>query len=892
MDALRGAATKPVVAPPKPGFSTDAGTKKSEDTAKPKQGSKMAPPSKGSAMDAPSAGSKITAPQTPVGTRPSNDAKIAAPVSPAISQTEPAGTGTAASAPNTPTEPGATAPESTPPPPAPAESAPASEVTTTPTSTAIGNQAEQAVTAALTAPVQPTEDGKFSTANTSEIAFSTVLAAQAISIGVVNGDAATVAEAQQDITAIRQQLSADGATADDLAEFDNTVTGYTRDLARFESGEQLSDEALADLDNADTILTTGNLAALTDTDASRTERLTVETNEFFAQESQVAADSIVGQVVEGIIPPSEGTDFAALSTEQLGQLAEDNVRVIGEAIPQFVIETFETGAGLDLDNPVVTTIIGGQQGIAGVRNQLAVDGATAEELTEFDKIVNEAVFQVALQSGQNGFGDTATLSDNLSALSGIQPAAFGSTDQVRDARNNTDFSLPAATAADVDNAIDGALANDGQIKAVMGDVGNAGRLNIEQVIANAGDLIASGVINDDAEMVADGQNQYGEMRAELTRLGTPSAEIGAVDTAFKRYVQAQAQAESQTDPSEIVNENSVAALITREAREDIRIAVDEAISPDEPFVNGARTRSTSSFEGDNGRPSVEVMTLDITEPRFGRGLGHQEAIENLIETQLQDAGQSYSLTNIESSGAFGLQDGLIEGLELIAAAAPDVATVSSVLPIQPDFVNRVFADMSAARELPGADPEAFEILDTVDLTGLSGLLSAEPVVTLENIDDYADALREFAVRSDEFSSFLSNDADKGLLIDLGQNINAYEKVAAAGADIYSAATNDQTFVAAMFAQDEGQPGSITVVGNVGNLDAIQSNEFFLPDEELPGNDGIPEDGFESGFYRGGGIDVYAPGDAPGLLNGSVNGASFASPDMAVNAILGRFDPRA
>jgi len=94
-----------------------------------------------------------------------------------------------------------------------------------------------------------------------------------------------------------------------------------------------------------------------------------------------------------------------------------------------------------------------------------------------------------------------------------------------------------------------------------------------------------------------------------------------------------------------------------------------------------------------------------------------------------------------------------------------------------------------------------------------------------------------------------------------------------------------------FAQDDGAKGSITYVANDADATPLEGSRFVLPGQGeepttlVPGEN-IPRSALDN-FYRGEGVDVYAPG----TVFGNNRGSSFAAPEMLVNAVLGTFDPQ-
>lgn len=690
--------------------------------------------------------------------------------------------------------------------------------------------------------VPPTEGTDLGALDTVQLRFQAAAGAQDLGRGVANGDDTAINEGLERIAGVRAQVQVDGADARDLAEFDAAVSGLATETALLASGDPAADQGA--FDEAVETLVLGPLDAFTRTDRARLDRAGDLTDAPVATRVNAAVDA----ALSGQVAPLFEVDFDALSGADLAAEALNGVTSIA--------------FGELNDNPFI--VAGGQGLIAGVRQQLETDGATSEALAEFDAAVRDSVdSNIREQSGE------IVSPDEFSNLGDLP--VFGATEAARFVRQNQSPDLSDEEVAAVGDAVASAIADSGEAEFTAGDLTLASIGEINNVLSVAGRDIAEGIREGDTRTLASGQNLFGAVRRELVEnRNATGAEIAAFDARFTVLVQEELAAEAPG-----ANLPGIGNV-----RQQLREAVDAAVQPNDPFEDGARLKDTVTFEGDNGAPSVTIFTIDLAsmgEEGTG-GPVHQEAVENVIEEQLQAAGQGYTLTNLE---IFRLSNINVNGdstaLAQVAEAAPDYLNRSIIQPTEPEFLT------DTLRQLADAGSPLVEGLDLSE------------GVSQSNLDDFRGVIREFALDFDALSADLDlSDADSARWQVIREQIVALEAVIAAGTNVFQAVPNDDAlFAAEQFASDEGLAGTITFVGNIGTLNALESDDFETDIDQLSRfeNDGIVP-GREDFFFRGEGVDVFGPGNTPSGAFSQALGSSFATPDLLVNAVLGRFDPRA
>ena len=592
-----------------------------------------------------------------------------------------------------------------------------------------------------------------------------------------------------------------------------------------------------------------------DTTTATDDAADVEAAGPFASPEEIDATLIDVSVNITPAPVDSDVDLSNLTTGELGELTASAAEQIGRGSALGDVAAIEEG--------LVT--------LANVRQQLRNDGARA---TDFIGLIgnnvdfNDAVVDYAREIAYDISGDPRADEENLQltgdALRNATPTAFEISDFARTRRVAPVSSLPPEIAQDVATAIDGAISNDGQAELSGSNRQLANLTELRETILAAAEEIVSGVINDDAAQIQQGQDIFGFARSVLTDLGFASeADIEALNNSFGTFIESSAE-ENISDVPEGFTQPVLDAL-----NEDI----DDAYLTDTPFVDSIRVKDVTSFEGTNGEPPVSIVSIDHVETSSLASPGHQTAIENVIESQLQDAGQGYELTNLEIANEAGAVGRV---LNEVAAIAPDFATISLSTDITPDEVDSILRALDVARNDPANDPALFEPFEGFDLT-----LDASP----QNFDDFAPVIREVIANFETYAPFVPIS-----ITDLNrwaEALTGAENIAQAGVTFTASARNSNTdFNPIMFASDEGAPGSITSVAGITSLNALETNEFFFDPADIP-NDTPAED-----EYRGGGAEVFAPGTVPSGLRGTVNGASFATPETLVNIILGRIDPKA
>ena len=253
----------------------------------------------------------------------------------------------------------------------------------------------------------------------------------------------------------------------------------------------------------------------------------------------------------------------------------------------------------------------------------------------------------------------------------------------------------------------------------------------------------------------ESQDAYGAIRGELIERGATELEIDALDAAFAADVKAQANI-SEEDPNTLARAEQTEAALER--------ITEVASEPNEDFIDGVRPLKTTRFEGTNGADPVSIMILENANGFGEDSDGHARAVTNVVETQLQEAGQGYELITLEEMQGLDFNLSTNPGLDRIAAAAPDYANVSRGAADSFEFFNDTFDALRA---------------EGIDL--VAGLDPDVPM-TADNLDDFVDTVRNIAANADNLPML----AKPGAWTKIRDKITAYENIAAAGTDLFVA----------------------------------------------------------------------------------------------------------
>lgn len=604
-------------------------------------------------------------------------------------------------------------------------------------------------------------------------------------------------------------------------------------------------------------------------DAATTEQPDLEpelNSPLVTQGSELPSDSLAADAI----------DFSALTIEELGELAAEGADIIGR-------NGNRPNSAEELDEELER----GQSLIAGVRGQLQSDGATVSQLEEFDQAVSIVSSQRALSvAGSPDFDQAALLSNRNSLQSGALAGFSGTRARVLEPVLN--------------QAIEGAFTNDGDRQVTKGRLQLGTYLNFQRTLVGTAADLARGVVEGDANSIQDAQDEFGSIRAELVRRGsTTEAELEELNESFGSLSRLSADAligddENGTGDLSVDQPDSDQPLSDAISR--MEAALRETALSNNDFEDGFRIKDTRSFVGDNGKDSITIYSRDAFagEPLFSPGsdtpfflfnvLEHQVYIEDIIERQLQEAGQSYELVNIEVNAEASTD----RSLSAIAEAAPDYATISLTRAFRPEFYETGIRSLAAAGN---------SVVDGVDLS--------VPFIN-DTIGNYADVIRTVALNADRFADDLP-ERDVRLWGLLGEGIEGLEALVAAGTNVFTAIpNNNQGIPESAFVQTEGLPGTFTRVGAIATErieNVFETNEFVTLEDGATAADLVEQRLIEEtdSASRSPYIDVFAHGGLPvdpfdpdglpfGLDRRLNTGNSFGTPDMAVNAILGRFDP--
>ncbi len=721
--------------------------------------------------------------------------------------------------------------------------------------------------------IAPTEGLDFSASTPTELGGTAAQAADRLGrlIGA-NAGAEEIAEAQGLLSAVSGQVLDNGANAVQLAEFDGAILGLVTERARSVAGSPSFDETtLRENRNA---LQSAELGALSDPQPDVLPSLAA------------SADAAIAASLSGDFQAPADIDVSTLNDTELGTLLSDAVPI--------GITTAIIGAPTEGDPTILS--LEEAQGLYGeIRNQLEEDGASPEQLAELDSFITEIIIQNGLFSTNSDEVDGSIFSRVLDLLGPRLPLnesgpgqidAIARTNLVRDSRLDPTFFLSTDDARLVSDVIPLALASDNPAEFTDGNLSIATPAELAQLLSSAASSFAAGITRDDPEATQRGLDRFDQIRDELVRRAPgdeiPTPLIDAFETSIAVRV-ADGRGRTPESFQRVLDDPA-----------DLRTAVGNFT-----VEGNFGIASVRNFEGSNGADPASIFVIEL---KPGQGddptsnfVGHDVVVSNVIESQLQEAGQGYELTNIQAEAAPNLIGRITDPASrgIGALEALNGITDSALESGEPAFVNISLAlDISSDQLQSG--------LQAVSDAGLFEGIDLSTEITQENIDDFSGVIREVALaaidpeRPEVVTALGSNER---IWQDLGVSIQTFERAAAADLDIFVAVPNSSTqFSTFQFADDTDAAGSITRVGNNGLASALESNAFVLPDqgEDLPttdaGTDGIPT-GFEDQYYRGGAVDVYAPGFAvSGLTSRPVFGSSFATPDMLVNSILGRFNP--
>lgn len=705
--------------------------------------------------------------------------------------------------------------------------------------------------------------------------------------GVSN--AAGVTRGQARIAGVREQLAADGASDAELAEFDRAVADVANlsalqangdsganaggllasrralegaSLSAFQSTDQAratrlpgpdTPEAtpaapIAPVSGADTsVVATGAQSA--DATPSR-----LETALNVALEQSFAGDVLPfkGDLVDfGRLVRSDDGDLSTLLTGELFSVASQGAQEIGSYAG---VEGRETDLSF------------GQSAVSAVRDELVLDGASPEVLGEYENAIRDITTAYVLGRDfdpvtrePNPKYDPQDIDRGRDRLMQVINSQRG----LRLERLEPLPVLNPTLETQLEAAIEGAVNNPGTTPFTEGNPLLGANGSLADAILSLTMKLAEGVRDGDSAVIAREQNNYGAIKSAVTYRGGMPAEIEKIDAAFVNLAKSMLRS--------LENGESI-PLRTADARSQFSSAIFSALVPERPdgvgLTGAVRFQDSRQFDGSNGEAPVSIIILEQGGVRSS--ITHAAAVENVVEKQLQDAGQGYSLTNLNTGG------NLSDALSRIAAEAPDYANMSFGERFSPDFFNDSLKTLKAAGS---------ELVKDVDLS---------IPITVDNIADYADLIREIALNIDDMQGIEDRFEVNGWER-IGDAVRGYESIAAAGTHVFASVQNEANdFVPIMFASDAGASGSITIVGAVGEQNVLETDTFWLPGEPLPTNElvvnGVTR-GEESTYYRGELVDVFAADTAPARINDETRGASFATPEMLVQAVLGRFDPK-
>ena len=727
------------------------------------------------------------------------------------------------------------------------------------------------LTAALIGALPPLEDLDLSGLSNAELADFT--ADMADELGRLTGRGQTFGrfdEIISEFASVRAELANRGANGLQIADVFLTATTIATQRALALANPSEFDAAK--LNDARDSLRSASLPAFT------SPNLDVQ------RDLNARADELFGTAATAQVSPELQQEIAALDNDALEAAVADLSLAFSDELARV--------PPIQRVNP--EPLEATQSRYAAIINQLSADGATPEAIAEFGEQVRSA--SVAIASQAQTIGLFLPDSNRLNVLFGeFESVTLDQTDLARDLRLLPQFSAVSDQRVLVAEALEFVLGTETDEPFDAGNLRIASPFNLANLLARSALSVARGFAGGDESLSDQGAIQFDQIRDEIVRR-SPGDELSQdIISGYQRAIALNLNSVvSQPDAtlSELINPNFF------EGQNILTDAVGD-FTVEEPFG----IASTASFEGDNGADPANIFVIEVkpnqsTDPTANFG-AHGAVVSNVIETQLQEAGQSYALTNLQADAGFDILTAANDPVQRGSAVtgAIDSVTQTVLSTGQPAYLN-----LSLGLEVsPESINNAFESLaDTAFVEGLD-LTSAGPV-TLENLETYIPAVRTLALTANDPAQTELREALGGDLVlfeRIGSITRSLEDAIAADIDVFVSVPNSSSmFSAFQFASDADGPGSVTYVGNNSLVGALETNEFTLPGQEetLPGASperpgGIdPSDNVDL-FYRGSGVDVFAAGAAPGTItNNRVIGTSFAAPEMVVNAILGAFNP--
>lgn len=737
---------------------------------------------------------------------------------------------------------------------------------------------ESRVNAAVADTATATADGPdFSTATPEELGDAAANAAEDMGrVLVSSGGKADISSQKNTIAAVRSALTESGATEEQLQDFDASVTVLATQSGLVETGSPLAD-----------------------TQAQQQSRFTLQATTLAAFDEVKdgpnggLAETLTDMVSDakfGRIPPATNIDTEAMTGEEIGVAIGNIAIALGNA------STASAPGGAS--EQARTEALGRY---AAIRDQLEDDGASFTALQSLDDYMVELGTEAALSGPGTRATDGSAIARQDTAFGGLdeQIDAIARTHLVRESRQNP------ASLIDEDSARDASTFVDVALRTTATTPFDASNFDAESLSVASIDELA-GLLNTATREFVVGESERGSGRSRDARMLFAQVR----DEILTR----SNETELPADVANIIEERAATMLSNikapsaekqervRELRDALRFAVAADLLVDGPVG----IQNVQTFEGTNGEEPADIfiiefkptLTRPITPPPASDPdrksetesllVDHNVAVENVITNQLEAAGQGYSLTEVqvgprnegtpEPGDRTALKNDLAYGLLPAMARAEETGG--------PVYVNASFGSVR--------EPDFYQRgLEAVAGTDLVEGLDLSVDIEQGNIGDYADAIRDlaFAVRErPEIAEMLGRDAKEWRGI--ARDIEGLETAIQSDIHIFVAMPNGNAqFNDFQFAKDDGAKGSITYVAQDRPTSPVESDDFVLPGQgETPtvlvAGENV-EESFSDSFYRGEGVDVYAPGAPFGRNLGS----SFAAPEMLVNTVLGTFDPK-
>lgn len=377
-------------------------------------------------------------------------------------------------------------------------------------------QASNLMKPVINGTVAPSLGVDFSALDTERLTEQSLAGAREIGRSLTeDGGKALASRGQARIAGVRAQLKADGATGEQLTEFDNAISN----IASLRAFQAIGDDRAnsTSLTQSRNSVQSGSLAIFVATEQTRQERLdglaspVTEGSTAGGEPTSSPVESAINQTVDQALSgdaPSVGTqDLSTLSTERLRIITSNAVEQIG----QF--------AG---DGNRASTVQAATNTIAAVRQEIVADGASPAALEQFDTAIRD----MAVGYAPNRERDPVT--NELDPERDLEQSARGraSLNDFFEGHNATRLNrleplppLDAAVSKRLAEGLDGAFADDGSTPLSTGNARLGDTVELANTIIAVGASLAEGIVRSNDQQVSTAQTDFGAIRQALSDQG-------------------------------------------------------------------------------------------------------------------------------------------------------------------------------------------------------------------------------------------------------------------------------------------------------------------------------------------------------------------------------------